>query len=137
MADFSNKLGQNLLTTEERVVAVSAVVLLLLLIVDVYHSSEEELKVEDELLEACIKQLENKVMYLTGQTVLPSNGTSPLKLRPILLEEEKNLHQQDPWILVESKNEKKAKQIEIQLEDLGTSDPLEIRPVITQKTEKI
>jgi len=60
-----------------------------------------------------------------------------LKLRSVLLEGEKDFDQQDPWILVESKNKKKAKQTKILLEDLETSDPQELRPVITQKTKKI
>lgn len=47
------------------------------------------------------------------------------------------MDQQDYWILDESKNKKKAKQSKIQLEDLRTSDPLERRLVITQKTKKI
>lgn len=51
----------------------------------------------------------------------PSNGTSPLKLT-ISLGGEKDLHQQDTWIPVKSKNKKKVKQVKIQLEDLGTSD---------------
>jgi len=37
MADFSNKLGQNLLITEERVVAGSAVAQLLLLLNHIIH----------------------------------------------------------------------------------------------------
>lgn len=74
---------------------------------------------------------------MTGPTAPPLNVSSPLKLRPISLEGEKNLDQQNSWILVESKNRKKAKQAKIQLEDLGTSIPLEIRPVITQKAKKI
>jgi len=85
-------------------------------------------------LKAGIRQLENKVTSLTGQGAPPLNGISPLKLRLISLEEEEDLDQQDPWILVEPR---KAEQTRSQLGDLGTSDPLEIRPIITQKTKKI
>lgn len=74
--------------------------------INTYHSSEEGLKDENEHLKACIRQLENKITSLTGQTALPSNGTSPLKLRTISLEGEKYLDEQDPWILFESKNRK-------------------------------
>ena len=47
------------------------------------------------------------------------------------------MDQQDLWITVESKNKKKLNKTEVQLEDLGTSDPLEIRAKVTQKTKKI
>jgi len=70
--------------------------------------------------------MENKTTSLTGQTASPSNGTS-LKLKPISLKKEEDLDEQDPWILVEFKNKKKAKQTKIQLDYLGTSDPLELR----------
>ena len=137
MADFQNKLGRNFLTTKERVVVVSAVAWLLLLPINAYHSSEEELKDKNVLLKADIRQLKNKTTSLTEQTASISNGTSPLKLRSISLGGKKDLDQQDYWILDESKNKKKAKQSKIQLEDLRTSDPLERRLVITQKTKKI
>ena len=78
-------------------------------------------------MKAGIRQLENKVTSLTGQGAPPLNGISPLKLRLISLEEEEDLDQQDPWILVESMKKKKAKQTKIQLDYLGTSDPLELR----------
>jgi len=58
---------------------------------------------------------------LTGQTASPLTGFSPLKLRPISLKGEKNLDQQDPWILVESKNRKKIEQTKTQPEDVGTN----------------
>lgn len=58
-----------------------------------------------------------------------------MKLRSVLLEGEKDFDQQDPWILVESKNKKKAKQTKILLEDLETSDPQELRPVIGEQEE--
>ena len=137
MADFLNELGQNLLTAEERVVAASAVAWPLLLTINAYHSLEEELQDENKLLKACVRQMEKKITSLTGQAAPPLNRTSSLKLRPMSLEGEKHLDQQDPWILVEPKNKKKAKQTKIQLEDLGTSDLLEVRPVITQKTKKL
>lgn len=63
------------------------------------------------------------------------NGISPLNLGNISLGVEKDLNQQDPWIPVESKNKRKIK-TKIQTEDLGTSDSVEIRPIITQKTNK-
>lgn len=97
---------------------------------------KEELKEENKLLKAPIKQLENKISLLVGQTASSSNGISPLKLRTILLEGKKDLDQQDLWITVESKNKKKLNKTEVQLEDLGTSEPLEIRSIITQKTKE-
>jgi len=109
----------------------------LLQTINAYPFSEEGLKVENKLLKDCIRQLENKITSLIGRTALLSNGTSPLKLRSISLEEEKDLGQKDSSIQVESKNKKKAKQTKIQLEDLGTSDPFEIRPVITQKMQEV
>jgi len=66
----------------------------------VYCYSKEGLKDENELLKACIRQLENKTTSLMDQTALPSIGFSPLKLRTILFEGEKDLEQQDPWIPV-------------------------------------
>lgn len=86
-----NKLGQNFGTTEERIVAVSAVAWLLILTINAYHSLEEDLKDENELLKACIRQLENTVTSLTGKTAPRLNGSSPLKLRLISLEGEKDL----------------------------------------------
>lgn len=68
MADFLNKLEQIFLTTEERVVAASAVAWLLLLTINVYHSPKQRLKDEKELLKDYIRQLENKVTFLVGQT---------------------------------------------------------------------
>ena len=46
------------------------------------------------------------------------------------------MDQQDLWITVESKNKKKLNKTEVQLEDLETSEPLEIRSIITQKTKE-
>ena len=71
---------------------------LLLLIINAYHSSEEDLKDENKFLKAHIRHLENKITTLMGQTAPPLKGISPLKLRPISLEGEKDLYQQDPWI---------------------------------------
>lgn len=61
-----------------------------------------------------------------GQTALSLNGISPLKLRTASSEGKNDLGRQDPWILIESKTERKIKQTRVQLEDLGTSNPLEI-----------
>lgn len=105
-----NKLGQSFWTTKERIVAVSAMAWPLLLTITVYRSLEEVLKDENELLKAHIRQLENIISSLTGKTAPCLNGSSPLKLTPILPEGKKDLDQQDPWVLVEPKNKKKAKQ---------------------------
>lgn len=78
MANFLNKLGQNFLTTEEGVAAAMPQQMLLLLTINTHSSSEEELKDENELLKACIRELENKTTSLTGQTAPPSSGTFPL-----------------------------------------------------------
>lgn len=122
MADFLNKLGQNFLTTEERVIPVSAMVWLLLLtnmhIISWKKTEKMKMSFWKLVLDNC------KIKLHLWQGKLPLNGISPLKLRPILLEGENNLDQQDPWILVEPR---KAKQTKSQTEDLGTSDPLKIR----------
>ena len=100
-----------------------------------YCYSKEGLKDENEHLKACIRQLENKITSLTGQTALPSNGTSPLKLRTISLEGEKYLDEQDPWILVGSQNNRKIRKTEVQRRGSGKeseSDPQEIRAINTQ-----
>lgn len=62
--------------------------------INAYHSSDEELKDKNDHLKACIRQLENKLTFLTGQTALSSNIASPLKLITISLEGEKDLDQQ-------------------------------------------
>jgi len=134
---FLNKLGQNFLATKETIVTASAMAWPLLLTINACHFLEEGVKNENEILKPCIRQLENKITSLTGQTAPPLNRTSPLKLRSISLEGEKDLDQQDPWILAEPKNKKKAKQTKSQQEDLESLDFLEIRPVITWKTKKI
>lgn len=133
MADFLSELGQPFLTTEQRTAAASALAWLPFPTINAEHSSGEVLREEKELLKARIQQLENEITSTTGQAASPFKGISPLKLRPIALEGEKDLHQQDPWILGVPK---KAEQTKSQLEDLQTSDPLERRPGMTQKTRK-
>lgn len=135
MADFLNKLEQTFLT-EKRVVAASAVAWLLLLTINAYHSCKERLKDEKELLKTCIRQSGNKITFLVSQTASSLYGIFSLKLRTISSEGKKDLDQQDLWILVESKYKKKIKRTEMQPMDLGTSDHLEIRPVITQKNKE-
>ncbi|POI28167.1 hypothetical protein CIB84_008083 [Bambusicola thoracicus] len=71
--------------------------------------------------------MEDKITPLKERQFALSNGTSTLKLKPISLKGKEDLNQQDPWILVKFKYKKKAKQTKIQLEDLGTSDPLELK----------
>lgn len=103
-----SKLDNIILTTGERVLAASTVTWLLLLTINAFHSSGEELKEENELLKAYVRQLETKITFLTGQIFPSITSTSLLKMRTISLEEEKDSDQQDPWIPVESKNKRKS-----------------------------
>lgn len=139
MAYFLSKLDNIILTTMKSIISVCcSIAAIVHFTYNAFHSSEEELKGENKLLKACVRQLENKITFLTGRIVPSTTSISPLKMRTISLNEEKDPDQQDSWILVEPKNKRKSNQIgKVWLEDLRTSDPLEIRPIITQITKEV
>lgn len=80
-----------------------------------------------------MRQVENKITFLIGWTASLSNSISPLKLRTISLEGENYFNQRDSWILAQSKSKRKIKKTEVHLKGLGTSDPPEMKQLITQK----
>lgn len=95
MVDFLSKLDNTILTTILTILAVSAVAWQLLLTINAFHSPDEELKGENELLKARVRQLENKITFLTGRIFPSAISTSPLKMRTISLNEEKDPDLQD------------------------------------------
>lgn len=67
MAEFLENLGNHILTPKERKLAVSTVAWPLLVELNSTKSAEDKFREENQMLFACVKQLEHKLNLLVGQ----------------------------------------------------------------------
>lgn len=128
MADYFQGLGKDVLNTKERQLAASMVAWPLLTALNHADVRNNTLETENQLLKDRLEKLEHELGVLTGKK--PILHLPVGQIRNISISDDQTPESTD---FIDQENKKSKSDLECPI----LTDPLEVRPVVTQKTKKV